>query len=74
MYKISLAFDKYNIPGLVKIHISHQELATKIQHQQIGCISAIRVSIAICLISHYWKFIQEFGNHRIEVLVGPIFL
>ena len=73
IYKISHTFAEYNEPGHIKIHINHQELATKIRHKQIGCISVIRVSTVLDFFSHYWKFIQDFGDHKFEVLVGPIF-
>ena len=45
-----------------QIHFSHQELATKIRHKVIGCISVIRVSTDMALFSHNSKFIQNFGE------------
>ena len=66
--------DHYCLYSLIETQFNHQDLTAKIRHELNACFFVVWVSTGIAFFSHSLKFIDNFVQYKIEVLLCSNFL
>jgi len=61
--------DHYCLYSLIETQFNHQDLTAKIRHELNACFFVVWVSTGIAFFSHSLKFIHNFVQYKIEVLL-----